>query len=153
MFDSLRIGNTAREAHKYTPVHPDPSIGTNHGISLLLYGKHSEQFRNASAALMREVNAGEKGKERTSEEAAAASARFVVTCCAGWEGATMPAPKTKAKKVKGEKNVYEGKFVPEPYDPAKLEAILKDDDFRWMRVGAERFLQDDRNFFPKLAPS
>lgn len=125
MFDKLRVGKSAKEAQKFTPVHPDIDIGRKHGISLMLHGKHSIEYRNAISSYLRRTSK----RELTIDEQLEQSAKLIVKCCEGWEGVT-----TK-----------EGK--PEPYSAKKLMEILMDDDFRWMRLQAEQFQALDDNFF------
>ena len=125
MFDTLRIGQKAKESKKFTPVHPDDEIGTKHGVSLMLCGKHSTEYRNAIAKMIKRS----KGKTLGTEESIRESARLIVDCCDGWEGVTDDAGK------------------PAKFDKDKLTAILLDDDFRWMRLQAEAFQQADDNFF------
>lgn len=126
MFDKLRIGDTAKEAKPFTPVHPDPSIGKKHGITIMLHGKHSEVYRNSIAAAIRK---GNKGGSKSAEEMVEESARHITACASGWQGVTDA--EGKAKK----------------FDRKKLFEILCDDDFRWMRLQAEQFMQQDDNFF------
>lgn len=126
MFEQLRIGESAKSAKKFTPVHPNSAIGKKHGISLMLHGKHSEEYRNAIASMIRRSKDSEQSVDDSIEE----SAKLIVACCGGWEGVT-----------EGSKAV---KFSRE-----KLLDILKDDDFRWMRLQAEKFMAQDSHFFPK----
>lgn len=125
MFDSLRIGDSAKSAKKFTPIHPNEDIGTSHGISLLLHGKHSEEYRNAIAKMIRRT----KKKEQSVEESIKESVKLIVACCDGWEGVNDSAGKK------------------EKYDADKLTALMLDDDFRWLRLQAESFMQLDDNFF------
>jgi hypothetical protein len=125
MFDTLRIGQKAKESKKFTPVHPDDEIGTSHGISLMLCGKHSTEYRNTIAKMIKRT----KGKTLNTDESIRESARLIVDCCDDWKGVTDEA----GKAVK--------------YDKDKLTAYLIDDDFRWMRLQAETFMQTDDNFF------
>lgn len=128
MLDKLRIGAKAKATQPFTPEHPDPAIGTSHGITLHLYGKHSLEYRNAVAENSRKAAA--RTRPATIDEAVEASAELVVACCGGWDGVT------DAESGKTEK-----------YSPKKLTEILKDDDFRWLRLAAERFIMDEKNFF------
>ena len=79
MFDQLRIGSDAKDAKEFTPVHPNPAIGKNHGISLLLHGKYSQQYLNGTAAMLRRA----KRTAMTTEESIQESAKLIVTCCDG----------------------------------------------------------------------
>ena len=114
MFNKLRIGENAKSATKFTPVHPDPVIGTKHGISLMLHGKHSEEYRNAIAAMLR----------RSKEDSIKESATLIGACCESYDGAD------------------EKKF-----DRKALIETLQHDDYRWLRLQAEKFMQEDSNFF------
>ena len=131
MFEQLRIGESAKQAQKFVPNHPNPDIGTKHGIALYLHGKHSEVYRNAIADILRRS----KGKERTTEEAIADSVELIVQCCTDFEGAADE----KGKPVK--------------FDRDKLRETLLQDDYRWMRVQADNFMQQDEHFFPKPSKS
>ena len=131
MFDQLRIGSEAKKAQKFTPIHPNPEIGKKHGISLLLHGKHSELYRNATADMMRRSRKG----GRTTDGAIEESATLIVTCCAGWKGVTEKDDPKKEKK----------------FNRRELHAMLIDDDFRWLRLQAEQFMQDDDPFFQNTA--
>lgn len=134
MFDNLRIGKSAKTSKPFTPEHPNPAIGKTHGISLMLHGKHSEEYRNAMAAILR------RGKDRKDEGMSAEeavkvstneSAELIAACCDGWEGVT-----DADKKLK-------------PFNRGELREMLADDDFRWLRLQAEKFIISDTNFFPK----
>ena len=120
MFDKIRIGDSAKQAKKFIPIHPDPKIGSKHGISLMLHGKHSEQYRNAIAAMLRRSKKGEMSVESSMDE----SAKLIAACCESYDGAD-------SKK----------------FDRSALEETLKDDDYRWFRLQAEAFMQQDDNFF------
>ena len=126
MFNKLRIGSQAKSAKKFTPIHPNPEIGKSHGISLLLHGKHSEEYRNAIAAMLRRS----KRRELTTDESIEESAKLIVNCCEGWEGVTED-DSDKLKKFNRE----------------ELMTLLQEDDFRWMRLQAEQFMNTDDNFF------
>lgn len=128
MFDKLRIGSSAKEAKRFTPTHPNREIGKTHGISLLLHGKHSEQYANATAAMLRKRA---RQGSFTTEEAIEESAKLIVACCDGWEGVTEAADDTKARK----------------YNRKQLSEMLVENDFKWMRLQAEQFMQDDDAFF------
>ena len=119
---NLEIGKAAQTAQMFTPTHPDPSIGTGHKVSFMLFGKHSPQYRDAVAALMREQK-----EDETQEDRAKASAKFVATCCLSY---------TDAKGVKST-------------DMAELEKTLGSEDYRWMRVQADNFMSRDNSFFGK----
>ncbi len=125
MFDKLRIGKSAKQAKKFTPIHPDISIGKKHGISLMLHGKHSIEYRNAIAGYVRRTSKRELSIDEQLEQ----SVKLIVSCCTGWEGVT-----DKSGKL-------------DPYSSDKLFNILIDDDFRWMRIQAELFQTLDDNFF------
>jgi len=125
MFDKLKIGSSAKASQKFTPIHPNPDIGKSHGISLLLHGKHSEEYRNAIAGTIRRS----KRRELTIDESIEESVRVIVSCCTGWEGITDD----------------DGKTV--KYDGKKLSDILINDDYRWLRLQAEQFMAQDDNFF------
>lgn len=125
MFDKLRIGSDAKAAKDFTPNHPNAVIGKTHGISLSLHGKHSEQYRNATAALLRRAKRG----TLTPDEAVEESAKLIVACCDGWVGVTDA--ENKEKKF-NRKDLFE---------------MLINDDFRWLRLQAEQFMQEDDNFF------
>lgn len=120
MFNKLRIGENAKSAQKFTPVHPNPEIGKNHGITLMLHGKHSEEYRNAIAAMLRRSKKGEQSMEDSIKE----SAMLIGACCESYEGAD------------------EKKF-----DRKALIETLQEDDYRWLRLQAEKFMQEDSNFF------
>lgn len=123
MFEELAIGKSAKLAKKFTPVHPDPKIGKKHGVSLMLYGKHSSEYQNAIAATIRARQDG----EMTLDEGIEQAAKLIVACCAGWAN-------TKAEsEIK--------------YDPEKLLEILVSSDYKWMRLQADRFIQQDDNYF------
>lgn len=122
MFDSLRIGSKAKEAQKYVPVHPNPAIGDKHGVHLLLHGKYSEVYRNAMADMLRRT----KGKEQSPEEIARESAIFIADCCAGYV-----TPDDKKPEFSRE----------------KLIETLEQEDYRWLRLGAEKFMTSDTPFF------
>lgn len=124
MFDKLRIGDSAKESKPFTPVHPNEEIGKKHGISINLYGKHSEKYRNAVATTLRRAK-----KNPTTDEMVEQSARLIATCADGWEGVTDD----------------DGK--PRKFDRKVLHEMLLDDDFRWLRLQAEQFMQNDDNFF------
>lgn len=126
MFNNLRIGDKAKRAVSFTPTHPDPAIGRKHGITLSLHGKHSEQYRNAIADMLRRTK---KNKDLSTDEAVEESAKLIASCAAGWEGVT--GDDGKAKK----------------FNQAELLEILKDDDFRWLRLQCEAFMAADDNFF------
>ena len=120
MFNKLRIGENAKQANKFVPVHPNPEIGRTHGISLSLHGKHSEEYRNAIAAMLRRQKKGEQSMEDSIKE----SAMLIGACCDNYEGAD------------------EKKF-----DRKALIETLQEDDYRWLRLQAEKFMQEDSNFF------
>ena len=128
MFDKLRIGDSAKSAKTFTPIHPDPTIGKKHGISLQLHGKHSVLYRNAIAAMTRR----RKNRDITIDEAVDESVKLIVACCDGWEGVT----EEKGKVTEIVK-----------FNRDKLTKVLSDDDFRWMRLQAETFMLQDDNFF------
>ena len=128
MFDQLRIGSDAKEAKSFTPTHPNRSIGKTHGISLQLHGKHSEQYANATAAMLRKRA---RQGSFTTEEAIEESAKLIVACCEGWAGVTEKADPKKEKK----------------FNRKELSEMLVDNDFKWLRLQAEQFMQDDDNFF------
>jgi hypothetical protein len=120
MFNSLRIGDKAKAANKFTPVHPDRAIGKTHGISLMLHGKHSPEYRNAIADMLRRSKKGDQSFEDTVEE----SAKLIGACCESYEGGDD-------KK----------------FDRKALIETIKHEDYRWLRLQAEKFMQDDTNFF------
>lgn len=126
MLDNLRIGSEAKKAKEFTPCHPNPKIGKDHGISLMLHGKHSELYRNAIAEFARKTSTGET---LSLKEAIKANVTLIVSCCAGWIGVT------------GDDN------KPDKYTPQKLTTTLLDDDFAWLRVEAEKFIRSDVNYF------
>lgn len=119
---NLKLGTSAQTAQKFTPVHPDPAIGSDHKVSLMLYGKHSPQYRDAAAEMMREQK-----EDSTIEERAKASAKFVAACCATY---------VNAEGKRGD-------------DKDELEKTLTPEDYRWMRVQADIFMARDNNFFTK----
>lgn len=125
MFEKLKIGESFKETRKFTPIHPNPDIGKKHGISLFLYGKHSEQYRNATAVTMRKNKANMSLDERVE-----VSAQQIIACCTGWEGVTEKDEKTE-----------------QTYNRGMLLKILTDDDFRWFRLQAEMFQLEDDNYF------
>lgn len=120
MFNTLRIGENAKQANKFVPVHPNPEIGKKHGISLMLHGKHSEEYRNAIAAMLRRQSKSEQSLEDGVRE----SATLIGACCESYDGAD------------------EKKF-----DRKALIETLQEDDYRWLRLQAEKFIQEDSNFF------
>jgi hypothetical protein len=120
MFNKLRIGDNAKQAKKFVPTHPNPEIGNKHGISLSLHGKHSEEYRNAIADMLRRS----KDNEDDIDKAMIESAKLIAACCEGYEGGDT-------KK----------------FDRKALEETLQDDDYRWLRLQCERFIQQDSNFF------
>lgn len=122
MFNELRIGSKAKEAQEFIPTHPNPSIGKNHGVKLYLHGKHSEVYRNAVADMLRQT----KGKEQNAEDIARASAELIAKCCTGYVTPDDKKPE---------------------YDREKLVETLADEDYRWLRLDAERFMNNDGNFF------
>ena len=125
MFDKLRIGSDAKDAKKFTPLHPNPKIGKTHGISLFLHGKYSEQYLEGTAAMLRRA----KRTALTTEESIQESAKLITACAESWEGVTDADGKTKK------------------FNKAELQTMLADDDFRWLRLQAEQFMSDDDNFF------
>lgn len=127
MFD-LEIGEDAKKAQRFVPEHPNPLIGTSHGVALFLHGKHSPQYRDAVAATMRRQKKGDLSLEDTITE----SARFIATCCEDYEGAKDE--NGKAKK----------------FNRKELAETLASEDYRWMRVACERFMAEDDNFFSML---
>ncbi len=122
MFNKLRIGDNAKLAKKFVPTHPNPAIGNKHGISLLLHGKHSEEYRNAIADMLRRSKA--KDEDNDINDAIVESAKLIAACCESYEGGDT-----------------------EKFDRKALEETLQDDDYRWLRLQAERFIQQDSNFF------
>lgn len=124
----LEIGEDAKSAQKFVPEHPNPAIGTSHGVALFLHGKHSTQYRDAVAATMRRQKKGELSLDETIKE----SARFIATCCEDYEGAV------------GE----DGK--PKKFNRKELVETLASEDYRWMRIACERFMAEDDNFFSTL---
>lgn len=129
MFESLKIGDSAKQAQRFVPVHPNPAIGDKHGVALFLHGKHSEVYRNAISDILRRA----KDSERTPEQAIEESVELIVTCCTDYEGAT-------GSKSKG-------------FDREELRKTLLQDDYRWLRLACERFMQQDENYFPKPSKS
>lgn len=128
MFDKLRIGTSAKTAQKFTPVHPNPDIGDTHGISLMIHGKHSDVYRNSMADILRSLK---KGEEPTTDQLIDQSAKVVADCCEGWHGVTDNDNKFKK------------------FDRDELYKMLKDTDFTWLRIQAEQFMREDKNFFQK----
>lgn len=125
MFEALKIGDTAKQPQKFVPTHPNPAIGDKHGIALYLHGKHSEEYRNAIAAMLRRQR--DKEGEQTPEDAIEESVQLISACCASYD--------------------IDGK--PAKFDRDKLMDTLRSDDYRWLRLQAERFMQQDNNYFPK----
>ncbi len=125
---NLEIGDDAKAAQKFVPEHPNPAIGTSHGVALFLYGKHSPQYRDAVAATMRRQKKGELSLAETIDE----SAKFIASCCEDYEG---------AKDENGKKKKFNRR---------ELADTLASEDYRWMRIACERFMAEDDNFFPLL---
>ena len=129
MFD-IPIGKQATLAQKFVPVHPDPAIGTNHGVSLMLFGKHSPQYRDAAATMLKSrAKMAKDDGDLDVEAAVKLSAEFVADCCSGYE--------------------IGGKAA--TYDRDALAETLGLEEYRWLRIQAERYSNQDDNFFKKPA--
>lgn len=129
MFEVLKIGESAKKPQKFVPKHPNPEIGDKHGIALYLHGKHSEEYRNAIAAMLRRQR--EKEGEQSPDEAINESVELITACCAGYDIGGKPAD----------------------FDREKLAETLRADDYRWLRIQAERFMQQDDHYFQKPSKS
>ena len=141
MFD-LEIGDKATSAQKFTPTHPDPSIGQNHGLSLMLFGMHSATYKDAlvksTRARMKLLKSRAKGlgievedAELTLPEAAAFGAQMIADCCESYTGAGDQS-KLSDKERK-----------------SALSDTLKMDKYSWLRIGCENWQRTNDNFFLK----
>ena len=128
MLDKLRIGKSALAAQKFIPDHPDPAIGTSHGFHLYLYGKYSTICRDVVSDSLRSRQS--RTREPSTLELINDSVDMIVACCKDWGG-----------YEEGDKVVK--------YSPDKLRELLLEDEFRWLRIGAEKFIMGDEHFFPR----
>tara|TARA_Y100000310_G_scaffold3912_1_gene4798 strand:+ start:1040 stop:1417 length:378 start_codon:yes stop_codon:yes gene_type:complete len=125
MFKNLEIGASAEEAQKFTPRHPNPEIGKEHGFSLMLYGVHSAQYEKAVAAMIKQSR---KDEDDDLDAAVKRSAKVIVACCNGWVN--------ESKDAENEK-----------YTPQKLQEMLVKHEFKWLRLECDKFISNGDNFF------
>ena len=139
---NLEIGNEAKKAQKFIPVHPNPAIGTEHDLSLMLFGMHSPRYKDALVKFTRsrmkllKDRAKEEGieledTELTLDEAYQFASEMIADCCESYTGAGDQAKLTDKEKKQG------------------LIDTLSSEDYSWLRVQCESFSRIDDNFFLK----
>jgi len=88
-FAALRLGEQVFEAQEFTPKSENSAVGTDHGITLKLYGRKSDAFKKAypahQAAMAKAEDLENNGNEdEATKLRAEASIAVVVACCVDW---------------------------------------------------------------------
>ena len=138
----LEIGDKATSAQKFIPTHPDPAIGTDHGLSLMLFGMHSATYKDALVKSTRsrmkllksrakELDIEVDQAELTLPEAAQFGAIMIADCCVSYTGAGDQSKLSDKEKK------------------TALSDTLKSEEYSWLRVGCENWQRTNDNFFLK----